>query len=268
MSNEQSTDEQTTEEQGSEEVEESTKQEEEVEIPDGYISVDEVKSKYIPKDEAKTQEDIDAATKSNVLTGKRKALEELGADLDFVSKEDLQNKTAKEIIKEQEALSDLTEEKIAQIKQKAEEKAKKDLLPYKEKYEKLQERREEDNILSTARKFLSEEVVEGDWRDDFLNDVRKRTKRNDDGELIVVDEDGDPVPSDQKDKAVKDVTELIQELSSNKWKPFALDKPQTGDSGYSENGTTDRTGLTKKNVDRVKFISEHSYDEWANLPDE
>ncbi|WP_263787296.1 hypothetical protein [Salinibacter grassmerensis] len=229
-----------------------------------------VESKAEELADEKFQSKFDQHADDMILRGKKQSLRELGVDLDLVSEEDLREGSVDQIFEEhQEVVDDLKEDKIAELKEQVEENVREEYRPVEEKYEKLKEQRDRDLILEHADAYFDEEVIEGNFRQDFIEDVKRRTefKEDEDGNFrrIAVDKDGDPVPSNKSDKAVKEIDEVVRELSDGKWNRFAIDKPQKTDSGYNENTTTQK-GLTKQDVDRTDYIAENGYDAWATLP--
>ncbi len=258
------------EEQQTEEVEQQ-----EEDSPDTFeLTENELEEKVQTKAEEianqKFQSKFDDKADEFIMRGKKQSLRELGVDLDLVSEDELREGSVDEIFEQhQEVVEDLKEDKIAELKEQVEENVREEYEPYKEKYEALKQERDQDMILEEAESYFDKEVIEGDFRQDFIEDVKRRTefKEDEDGNFrrIAVDEDGDPVPSNRSDKAVKEIDEVVQELSNGKWNRFAIDQPQKTDSGYNENSPTQK-GLTKQDVDRTDYIAENSYEEWASLP--
>jgi hypothetical protein len=234
------------------------------EVPDGYIPEDEVRENYVPKDEV-----FDKHVQEGMERGKKQLARSLGLNPDNVdlSSEESIRQAYEE---KREAEKNLDAERIEKVK----EQVKAEYEPYKEENQKLKRRLAETEIVQEAERVgFTEDVTDGDWKDDFVEDVMERTKLTDEFGRVVVDENGDPVPSSDPDKTYKTTEDLLEEWSQDsRWSTFASGQPQKTDSGYNESSSPD-TSVNQTKADftdeeRREFIKENGAAAWTNLPDE
>lgn len=220
---------------------------------------------YLTEDEF--QERFDEHRREFHKRGERSLARKLGLNPDNV---DLSSEESimKALEERKDARENLDAERIERVK----EEVRSEYEPYKQEAEQLRQRIAKSEVLSAAKQAgFVEDVTEGEWADDFVQDVLRRTEVHEDHGRVVVDENGQPVPSSEEGRTYKGVTDLVQELGENsRWRTFAGGQPQTADSGFSENesaspGKTAKSDFTEE--ERRAYITENGYSAWAKLPE-
>lgn len=236
-----------------------TKETQEVNVPEGYIPEQEFDERF--------QKKFDKHREDFQMRGQRQLARTLGLNPDHI---DLSDPNAiKSALDEQRDLEkNLDAERIEKVKKEVEKKYE----PVIQERDTYKNRLAEMEIISAAQQAgFNENVTSGDWKQEFVRDVASKTKVMDTGERVVVDEDGQPMPSSEPGKTYQSVSDLLSRMrQEGRWKIFANGSPQKSDSGFSEGTTTvAKTGNRRSDYkNRIDFIDNGGTpEEWMRMPE-
>lgn len=231
-----------------------------VNVPDGYIPKDEFDRRF--------QQKFDEHRDEFMKRGMKNMARKLGLNPDTIDYTD-ERAVKKALEQKRDLEQNLDEERVDKLKQEIHA----EYEPVKQELETYKNRMAELQILGAAKDAgFQDDVVNGEWKNEFIRDVRDRTTVLENGERVMIDEKGNPLPSPDPQKTYQNVNDLLQEMTQkSRWSVFATRKAQKSDSGFNEGSRTEMNSKGRKKSDyesRVAFIREGgTAKEWINMPD-